>query len=243
VDPRPSATVILIRAGEPWRLLMMRRPGGAEFAPSAYVFPGGSVHDEDRGFPDATRSAALRELFEEVGVLLARRPGGRFARDAECRRLRAALAAGSAWPRALEQCRLAPAFDRLVFYTRWVTPEPMRRRFDTHFYLARRPPGQTVHPQAGEVEDWMWIEPLAALSEGGPAVVHATRRILEALASEPDAGRLVSRMRRRRGTEAGAIMPRVVRLDDGGLSVEDDWPAEPRSVGSGGQRQRSRQRS
>ena len=50
---------------------MIRRPGGAEFAPSAYVFPGGSVHAADEGFPDAGRAAALRELFEEAGILLA----------------------------------------------------------------------------------------------------------------------------------------------------------------------------
>ena len=69
VTPRPSATVLLVReapnAGD-WELLLMRRPGGADFAPGAYVFPGGTVHAGDSKFPDEIRAAAVRELFEEV---------------------------------------------------------------------------------------------------------------------------------------------------------------------------------
>ena len=80
VTPRPASSVLLVRSERPWRVLMMRRPGGAEFAPGAYVFPGGSVHEEDRSFSNPDRSAAVRELVEEVGVLLARRADGRFAR-------------------------------------------------------------------------------------------------------------------------------------------------------------------
>ena len=52
VEPRPSATVIVLRGRSPFEVLMMRRPGGAEFAPNAYVFPGGSVHAEDHAFGD-----------------------------------------------------------------------------------------------------------------------------------------------------------------------------------------------
>src|SRR4051812_47948556 len=66
VTPRPSATVLLLRGSQPWELLLMRRPGGADFAPGAYVFPGGSVHGEDAKWPDEIRAAAVRELFEEV---------------------------------------------------------------------------------------------------------------------------------------------------------------------------------
>ena len=72
VTPRPSATVLLVRGRDPWQLLLMKRPGGADFAPDAYVFPGGTVHDDDRSFEDEIRAAAVRELFEEVGILLAR---------------------------------------------------------------------------------------------------------------------------------------------------------------------------
>ena len=72
VEPRPSATVLLIRGSRPFELLLVRRPGGADFAPGAYVFPGGTVHADDRGADDEIKAAAIRELFEEAGILLAR---------------------------------------------------------------------------------------------------------------------------------------------------------------------------
>src|SRR2546427_12486439 len=90
VEPRPASSVLLVdHRARPWTVLMMRRPGGADFAPGAYVFPGGSRHAEDDGFEDPNRASAVRELFEEVGILLARRHDGSFARDRECERLRA----------------------------------------------------------------------------------------------------------------------------------------------------------
>src|SRR5437764_15231063 len=98
VTPRPAATVLLVRDGDPWELLMVRRPGGADFAPGAYVFPGGTVHEDDRMFDDELRAAAVRELFEEVGVLLV--PG---ARDAECARLRELVEAGTSFGNALTE--------------------------------------------------------------------------------------------------------------------------------------------
>ena len=127
VEPRPAATVVLARGRDPWEVLLMRRPGGAEFAPGAHVFPGGSLHREDHSFPDETRAAAVRELFEEVGVLLARR-SRRFARDRDCGRLRELLGQGLAFPAALASLALEPAFDRLAYFARWVTPKPLRRR-------------------------------------------------------------------------------------------------------------------
>jgi 8-oxo-dGTP pyrophosphatase MutT (NUDIX family) len=200
---------------------MMRRPGGADFAPGAYVFPGGSQHSEDDGFDDPNRATAIRELFEEVGVLLARRNDGGFARDRECERLRAALSGGASFPDALAASELAPAFDRLTFLSRWITPVPLRRRFDTRFYLARHPAAQVVCPQPGEVEDLIWTSPAGALAAGGPTMVHATRRILESVAGEPDPGRLVARLRRRR-REAPPVTPVVEPLPDGsGFRVID----------------------
>jgi 8-oxo-dGTP pyrophosphatase MutT (NUDIX family) len=197
VEPRAAATVVLVRGRLPWEVLLMRRPGGAEFAPGAYVFPGGSVHPEDRAFADELRAAAVRELFEEVGVLLARRRG-RFAHNADCRRFRELLEAGSGWKDGLDALELEPAFDRLAYFARWVTPKPLRRRFDTRFYLCRLPAGQTIHPQPGEVEDWLWLEPRAALADPRITLVHATRMNLEFLAGEEDVGRLIARVRRRR---------------------------------------------
>jgi 8-oxo-dGTP pyrophosphatase MutT (NUDIX family) len=238
VHPRPSASVLVVDQLEsPWRLLMMRRPGGAEFAPSAYVFPGGSVHEVDRRFADPGRSAAVRELFEEVGLLLARDAGGRFARAAEAAGLRELLATGQDWAQALRSLGLAPAFDRLVFLARWITPARLLRRFDTRFFVARRPAGQHVHPQPGEVEECVWLPPAEALA-GGLALVHATRRILESVAAEEDAARMFARLRRRR-QETPAVEPRLLEHPDGRLEIVDS--ALP--LRAQGQRQSSRQRS
>ena len=218
VTPRPAASVLLVdQRASPWRLLMMRRPGGAEFAPSAYVFPGGSVHGADEGFPDAARAAALRELFEEVGILLARRSDGRLAGAADCARLRRLLAEEGGWAAGLEAAGLSLAFDRLVFLTRWVTPEQLARRYDTRLFVARRPASQPLVPQPGEVEECLWVTPAEALS-GALTLVHATRRILESVAGEPDAARLLARLRRRR-RETPAVRPRLVQLPDGRFEI------------------------
>ena len=199
---------------------MMRRPGGADFAPNAYVFPGGSVHEVDRSFADPFRAAAVRELFEEVGLLLARRRGGRTARPADCDRLRALIAGGQEWRAALASAELTPAPDRLVPLARWITPEQLTRRFDTWFFVAARPHAQQVVPQSGEVAEWLWISPSDALS-GGLELVHVTRRILESVASEVDARRLISRLRRRRRPPL-AIQPRLIRLPDGGVELLEE---------------------
>ena len=226
VTPVAAGSVLLLDvAASPWRVLMMRRPGGARFAPDVYVFPGGTVHaseDGDVHAADPVRAAAVRELFEEVGILLARDAGGRFARDRECGRLRDLLSAGTGigWTAALAELGLVPALDRITFLARWITPEPVARRYDTRFYLARRPPGQTVHPQPGEVAAWCWTTVEAALAPEGLPLVHATRRILESLAAEPDAGRLIARMRRRR--ESAPVLPRLVPRADGGFDIVDD---------------------
>lgn len=196
---------------------MMRRPGGADFAPGAWVFPGGSVHPSDAEFGDPIRAAAVRELFEELGILLARRPDGRFAGAREADRLRDRLESGSSWRPALLDAGLRPALDRLAFYQRWITPVVMRRRFDARFYLAKLPAGQTEHPQAGEVADWRWMTPGDAAEE--LELVAATRRVLEALAAEHDAAHLVRKLRRRR--PRSAVLPRLIPLESGFELVQE----------------------
>ncbi len=221
VTPRPSATVLLVREGSPWELLLVHRPGGADFAPGAYVFPGGSIHDDDRSFDDEIRAAAVRELFEEAGILLARQAGqgGRFARDPACEKLRRLTAAGTPFDRALHDLGLVPAFDRLAMFARWVTPAQLRRRFDARFYLARMPSDQTVRPQPGEVTDWLWISPARALATDAITLVYATRAVLESVADAPDVRALFARWRRM--GEVPVIEPRVVRTADGWQVVRD----------------------
>lgn len=208
VTPRPSATVLLVRDGDPWELLLVHRPGGADFAPGAYVFPGGTVHDDDRTWEDEICAAAVRELFEEAGILLAR-----GARDAECAKVRELVEAGASFGGALADLGLTPAFEELVLFARWITPAQLRRRFDARFYLARLPAGQSVRPQEGEVTDWRWISPGRALANPHITLVYATRAVLESVADARDASALFERSKRLK--EIPIIEPRIVQTERG----------------------------
>ncbi len=212
VTPRHSATVLLVRGREPWELLLMRRPGGADFAPGAYVFPGGTVHENDHASNDEIRAAAVRELFEEMGILLARRRK-RFARESDSEKVRHLIANGKTFGEALGELGLEPAFDRLVLFARWVTPAQLRRRYDARFFLAQLPANQVVTPQEGEVTDWLWIEPQKALASQELTLVYATRAVLESVASDTDSARLFSRARQL--GDVPTVEPEIVQTENG----------------------------
>ena len=214
VTPRPSATVLLVRDADPWELLMVQRPGGADFAPGAYVFPGGTVHDGDRFFADEIRAAAVRELFEEAGILLAR-----GARDADCERLRLSLERGKSFGDAMQEAGLAPDFQALVMFARWITPALLRRRFDARFYLARMPEGQTVKPHVGEIVDWLWVSPSLALSNPDLTLVYATRAVLESVADAPNTETLMARAIAIK--DVPVVEPRIVETEAGWEVVRD----------------------
>jgi 8-oxo-dGTP pyrophosphatase MutT (NUDIX family) len=212
VIPRPSATVLLIRGRAPWELMLVHRPGGSDFAAGAYVFPGGTVHADDMGWGDEIRMAAVREVFEEVGILLARR-GRTFARQAESDGVRSIVEGGKSFGEALRELRLEPALDSLVIFARWVTPVQLRRRYDARFFLAQVPSGQEVRPQEGEVTDWLWITPLKALTSPEITLVYATRTVLDSVAADKDAARLFSRARRLK--EVPTVEPEMVQTESG----------------------------
>ena len=196
----------------------MHRPWGSDFAPGAYVFPGGSVHDEDATWEDEIKAAAIRELFEEIGILLARQ-GRNFARERDSEMLRSRVEAGTSFWTGLRELGLEPAFDRLVMFARWVTPVQLRRRFDARFYLARLPAGQSVHAQEGEVADWLWVSPEKALADPEITLVYATRAVLESVATGEGVSALIARARRTR--EIPIVEPRIVPTDNGWEIVRD----------------------
>jgi len=140
---RPASTVIVLRAGDPFEILMVRRADKVAFMAGSYVFPGGRVDEGDRPpagarlpaaiFPDlkddeeATyRMAAVRELQEEANVYL--------------------------------------TVDDLHPYAHWVTPEIETRRFDTRFFLARMPDGQQAKHDEGEMTALEWLSPNEAIA-------------------------------------------------------------------------------
>jgi 8-oxo-dGTP pyrophosphatase MutT (NUDIX family) len=204
--------VLLVRGKQPWELLLMRRPGGADFAAGAYVFPGGAVHADDAESGDEISAAALRELFEEVGILLARK-GRRFAREHDCEQVRSLVAGGQTFGQAMRTLGLEPAPDRLVYLARWVTPALLRRRFDARFFLARLPAGQDIRPQEGEVAEWLWVTPAQALADPNITLVYATRTVLESVATGEDATTVFARARRMHNVPI--VEPRLVQTANG----------------------------
>ena len=185
--PRPAATVMLAaeRAGA-IEYFMVRRSAASAFLPGMYVFPGGAVDDGDRALagrrllraPQSNSAgregggaefevAALREAFEEAGILLARVAGGRdlgarFESLATSAR-RALLDGTQSFEQLLEANDLVLDGRHLVYFSRWVTPPSEPRRFDTRFYLALAPADQVATACEIETLDGVWIAPREAL--------------------------------------------------------------------------------
>jgi len=165
VTPRPASTILLLRdaaAKTEIEVFMMVRHYEIDFNSGALVFPGGSVDKGDReiianpalysggeGLDEATlsfRIAAIRETFEESGILLARPEGSKTLVDAkrasEIEAInRADLCDGKiSFLKVLTDSGMLLALDELVPYAHWITPEGMPKRFDTWFFLAAAPP-------------------------------------------------------------------------------------------------------
>ena len=177
-ETRLAATILLIRdTDEELEVFMVERHHQIDFAEGALVFPGGKLETSD-GAPELTthcrdaalfseagialRVAAIRETFEECGVLLAR-PRGEAAligptRLAEIsKRFRRALVEDTAsMLDVVEAEALELAFDLLVPFAHWITPEFMPKRFDTHFFLVPAPSDQLAVHDGFESVDSIW---------------------------------------------------------------------------------------
>ncbi len=170
---RPAATVLLMRdTAEGPEVLMTRRSDTASFAPGAYVFPGGGIDAADaQTFDIAARRptqgdlhltqaiAAIRESFEELGVLLARHADGHPATDED-------IAVMDRSAPFAPQCRargLTLAADGVYLLAHWITDRDMPKRFDVPFLVARMP--QDQEPVADESEQFepVWVRPAQAL--------------------------------------------------------------------------------
>ena len=212
VEPRLAATVLLLRDGDPddegggMQVFMVVRHHQIEFASGALVFPGGRIDPDDHAiaanpalFPlqpgltaadAALRVGALRETFEECGILLARERGeGSLVSAMRLRAIeaawRVAMTAGEksfADILIAEDLVLAP--DALVAFAHWITPVAMPKRFDTWFFLAVAPPDQIAAHDGEEAVDSVWISPRQAIAEtsaGTYKLVFPTQRNLEKL--------------------------------------------------------------
>lgn len=196
-NPKHASTVLLIRPDPDgkFEILLTRRPNEMKFLGGYYVFPGGSVGPEDRSEKTLRRCsglsarearrilgddlspelslahwvAVIRELFEEVGILLCVTESGAEPDVEDGERLeekRQALVAGTLdFGSFLEAENLFCDLARAVYFSHRVTPEFYPMRFDTRFYLASLPAGQTALSRSEEVADSLWTTPQHALKE------------------------------------------------------------------------------
>ncbi len=231
--PRPSATVVLLRdAPDGFEVYLVRRNRQTAFG-DVWAFPGGVVEawdaratsrltgldaDEANRLLDAANalnyySAAIRELFEETGVLLS--AGASVPRDA--RTARDELNGGSLdWPRFLEGAGLDADAGALHYLSYWVTPEGRSRRFATRFFVARLPAGQAAVHCGGELVDGAWQTPANALSlnRGGQLpMIFPTIRTLEHLARHPGIDAVIADADRRASAGITELLPRIVTVD------------------------------
>ena len=255
VTPRPASTVVLARpAAAGFQIFLVRRHDNVAFMAGAHVFPGGRVDDADY-VADAERwcdgvdaavsrmpsrppaeaialhVAAVRELFEESGVLLAR--ADRFAsgdaddmpavRLAEWRR--DLIARGVTMVALAARERLRLTLDALTLFAHWVTPESEARRFDTCFFLAVAPAGQEAIHDEHEADAGTWIYPAEAIERcraGAIALPPPTWTTLRALSQFQ---RLEDAAAWAREQSAPRIQPRVVEREDGGRIIA--LPGDP----------------
>ena len=224
--PRSAATLILLRDGmRGLETLMIERHAGLRFAPGALVFPGGCLSDDDHaggaGGDLPLRMAAIRECFEECGILLARRRDESVPINAGItawlvERYRRRLLEGEvSFSAMLAAEGLAAAHDLLVPFGHWVTPEIRPRRFDTLFFVAPAPPGQLTEPDGSEVVQCLWDYPrdfLQAADAGRARLIFATWMNLARLARSASAAQALADAS---GQAVVRITPEYVETDGG----------------------------
>ena len=197
VQPRLASAVMLLRDRSEeqrpggFEVFMVRRVVQSEFMPDLYVFPGGSVSDDDRLAEQAgdicmpvapsasdpegrtalgrgVRAAAIRELFEEGNVLLAYQEQSMLAINEQ------SMDRFAAYRRAFNERKgslmamaraehLQLATDFLAYFSHWITPAFLPKRFDTHFFLATSPVQQEALYDQLETSEGVWIQPSEAL--------------------------------------------------------------------------------
>lgn len=191
---RPASTVMLVRDGEQGvQVFMLRRTTAAAFAGGMYVFPGGRVDATDgpAESPLAYRTAAVRECYEESGVLLATHDGALIADGHPALGHREEIHSGKlSIAQLCVRYDLELALDRLVWTQRWITPKgEVPRRFDTRFYVVGQPPAQSFasHDDSETVAS-MWVtadDALRQQREGNLLMLPPTIAALSFLASRP----------------------------------------------------------
>ncbi|TDJ39675.1 MAG: NUDIX hydrolase [Gammaproteobacteria bacterium] len=235
VTPVPAATIVLLRpTASGFEMFMIVRHHQIDFASGALVFPGGKIDagDSDPALAhlchgvdadpatQAIQIGAIREAFEECGVLLAR-PAGHTdlvtgTRLSELDHYRDEIHGGELTLAAfLTRESLRLACDQLVPFAHWVTPDMMAKRFDTHFFLAMAPADHVAVHDGHESVDSVWISPQQAADDakaGTRTIIFPTLRNIARLAFSATAD---AAMARARSATIVTVTPWMDKRDDG----------------------------
>lgn len=228
-EPVPAATVILLRDDPEFEVLMVKRHHQIDFASGALVFPGGkpAKGDSSEGWADLCRGwkdfdntqrvlriAAIREAFEEAGILLAVDADDRPFEgvcDPDTRKM---VERGEhQFIDVVRDAGVRLCLDRLVDFARWITPTFMKKRFDTYFYAVLAPANQIAACNGFETVDAEWISPRAGLrlgETGERTIVFATRLNLQLLAEAASADDCLDRARAR---SIVPVLPELIERD------------------------------
>jgi 8-oxo-dGTP pyrophosphatase MutT (NUDIX family) len=258
VEPRPSSTVMLIRDGTAApEILMLKRHMKTAFG-DVHVFPGGVVDPCDSkvhdccdspcaeaantilGAPDALNfySAAIRELFEETGVLLARatqdseRP--RTNRSFDDEPARRQLHRGEiAWDRFVRERQLRLGSHSLHYFAHWITPESEPKRFSTRFFVAEMPADQVASHDGCELTDSCWmtaIDVLAAQKSGKMRLIYPTWRTLRDIAKLGAVDDVAAWANDRQQSGVARVLPAIIEVDGKDKVVLPGDPLYPKSL-------------
>jgi 8-oxo-dGTP pyrophosphatase MutT (NUDIX family) len=251
---RLAATVVLLRDGADGpEVLLLRRHSRSGFVPRMWVFPGGVVDEADAAVPDGTwvgidpaaladrfglpggtvlalHVAAVRETFEEAGVLLATsRDGGPPSVDAE--ELAAARAqmndraAGLDWGRFCAEHGLVMDLGAVAYLTHWVTPIQEPRRYDTRFFAAALPAGSVARQDDVETTSARWLTPRRAVEDPDVEVIFPTERTLRSLEGFATAAEVLAHARAL--PDVPTVQPHILH-DEAGDLVDIVLPDDPR---------------
>jgi 8-oxo-dGTP pyrophosphatase MutT (NUDIX family) len=234
-EPKPAATILLLRDEPDFQVLMVKRHHQIDFASGALVFPGGKTHSGDQDpawaahcggwdhFDDEQRTlriGAIREAFEEAGILLAERLDGATFGEACDPVVREAVDRGeTAFIDVVRDLGVRLRLDALTVFARWITPVMMPKRFDTWFYAVTAPADQVAVCDGREAVDAEWISPSEVLrlaDAGERTVIFPTRMNVQLLNEAASAEDCVARAE---GRTLVTVLPQVEKRGEGRFLV------------------------
>lgn len=229
VDPVPAATMLLLRDEPEFQVLMVKRHHQIDFASGALVFPGGkpAAGDDAEHWADhctgwdvldptqrALRIAAIREAYEEAGILLAdNNDGSAFEGSCDPASRKVVEQGERSFLDVVREADVRLRLHGLSDFARWITPTFMNKRFDTWFYVARAPERQIAACDGYETVDAEWLSPAGALAMGEAGertIIFPTRLNLELLTQANSAQDCITRAEAR---TIEPVLPQIVQRD------------------------------